>query len=239
MNQLDVLFVSPHPDDVEIFCGGTVARCVALGHRVGIVDLTRGERASNGTPQRRREESVAAAARLGVAEERMVLGLPDGGLDDRDDAQVAAVVDTLRRTRARLVVAPPVVDRHPDHEAAARLLRRAHFLGGLSTYAGGDAFRADRVVHYLGHVDRPPSFLVDVSDQMEMRREAIAAYASQFTRATGDRPTPINEQGFLPALEGRMRNLGRSIGVEFAEPFLVEGPVPVGDPVSTWTGGTP
>jgi len=238
VSHLDILFVSPHPDDVEIFCGGTVARCVALGHRVGILDLTRGELASNGTPEGRRAESLEAAARLGVTTERQVLGLPDGGLDDRDDAQVDAVVEVLRSTRARVLVAPPPVDRHPDHEAAHRLVRRAHFLGGLARRGSGEPFRAARVVHYLGHVDRVPSFVVDVSAYMDARRAAIAAYASQFERSQDDRATPINQPGFRPALEGRMANLGRQIGVDFAEPFGVEGPVPVADPVRTWTGGS-
>lgn len=236
--RLDALFLSPHPDDVELFCGGTVAKLVAGGHRVGIADLTRGELASNGSPELRREESLEAARLLGIEMPRPVLGFPDGHVDDRDPVQLKRVVELLRKARPRLLFAPLPRDRHPDHEAAGRLARRAVFLAGLArAEAEGSPGRPDVLVYYLCHRAVQPSFLVDVTATMEVRRRAIAAYASQFAPDARRRSTFVNRPGFLSAHDARLAALGAEVGVEYAEGFVLESPPCVDDPLTALSPG--
>lgn len=222
----DVLFLSPHPDDVDLFCGGTVAHLAAGRRDVVIADLTRGELASNGTPESRREASLRAVAILGARTERPVLGLPDGGIDPHDDEQVVAVVRTIRELRPRWTVAPWIEDRHPDHEAAGHLARRAHFLAGIARHApdAGPAFRSEKLLFYPCHHDVDPGLLVDVSEHMDTWSAAIAAYAEQFRRDEGRAPTPINRPGFVDAEAGRRARWGQRIGVAHAEAFVTADP---------------
>lgn len=223
----DVMFVSPHPDDTELFCGGTVAHLTSAGRRVVIADLTRGELASNGTPEGRRDASLRAAAILGV-EDRPVLELPDGGLDPRDDDQVEVLVRALRTWKPRWLIAPWAVDRHPDHEAASALARRAHFLAGVAQYAtsAGYPFRPERLLFHPCHHEVEVSVLVDVSVHMETWRAALAVYADQFERTADRAATPINRPGFLDAEAGRRARWGQRIGVRHAEGFVSETPWP-------------
>lgn len=222
----DALFVGAHPDDVELFCGGTIARLAHEGYRVMLADLSRGESASNGTPQQRREDSLAAAATLGVLPERPVLGLPDGGIDARAEDQLAAVIALLRRVRPTLLVAPWLHDRHPDHEAAGALVRRACFFAGVRNHRPdlGAAHRPARLVFAPCHHDVPVQLLVDVSATMDSWRRAVKAYRTQFDRSAAQVPTPINRPGFLEAAEGRRAHWGNLGGVAFAEGFVLEGP---------------
>ncbi len=229
---LDALFISPHADDVEVFCGATVAKLAATGYRVGIADLTAGELATNGTPEDRRRESLNAAAALGVTLPRPVLTLPDGGVDEHDPAQVCAVVEVLRAARPRLLFGPFPRDRHPDHEAAGRLLRRAVFLAGLSHFdAAGEAHRPRALVFYPCHAPVEPDFLVDVSQFMPARDAALACYVSQLSSG-GDRAgTYINAPTFAARGVARRVEWGGRVGVEAAEGFVVESAPLIGDPV--------
>lgn len=230
---LDALVLGPHPDDIELFVGGTVARLCAAGRRVGLCDLTAGELASNGTPAVRRQESLEAARQLGVALTRLQLGLPDGGLHEHDAAQLRAVVGLIRRARPRLLLAPHALDRHPDHEAAGRMARRAVFFSGVHGFdAPGEPFRPAAVAFYLAGRDAEPSFLVDVSAHMPARRAAIAAYGSQFAVSDQARATHINRPGYLSGIEARLAALGARVGVEFAEGFVLESAPLVDDPVA-------
>ncbi len=230
---LDALFVGAHPDDVELFAGGTAARLAALGYRVGICDLTAGELASNGTPQQRRAESLEAARLLGATLPRIVLGLPDGALDERDAAQLLAAVGLLRLARPRLLCAPAAFDRHPDHEAASRLARRAVFFAGVHAYAApGAPFRPQGVMFYVATRDLEPTFLVDVTAHMASRRAAILAHVSQFVAAAASAPTFINRAGYLDGLEARMAAWGARVGAPYAEGFLLESTPQVSDPVA-------
>jgi bacillithiol biosynthesis deacetylase BshB1 len=232
-SELDALFLSPHPDDVELFCGGTVARLVEAGSEVSIVDLTRGELSSNGTVEERREASLRAAEALGVKHEREVLGFPDGGLNEHDAKQLLALVELLRARRPQLLFAPYHVDRHPDHAAAGSLARRAKFFAGLKRYAAsGDVFRPRLLLAYPCHTPVPVSFTVDVGRVMKARREAIAAYQSQFTAGPNSTATYINQAGFLEAREARLREWGLASGVEFAEGFVAEAPLLISDPLT-------
>lgn len=222
----EALFLGAHPDDVELFCGATVACLAHTSRRVMIGDLTRGELASNGTPEQRRADSLRAAATLGALEDRPVLGLPDGGLDPQDPQQLRAVVELLRRVRPQLVVAPWPHDRHPDHEAAGALIRRAFFFAGVRSHApgSGGAFRPRRLLFYPCHRDVAVQLLIDVTAQMTAWRNALETYTTQFEREEQSVATPINRPGFLDAARGRRAHWGNLCGVDFAEGFLHDGP---------------
>lgn len=229
---LDLLFVGAHPDDIEFSCGGWVAAAVARGQQVGLLDLTRGELATNGTPEIRAEEATAAAAVLGVAV-RENLGLPDGGVSSESSA-VDGVVEVLRRLRPALLIGPWVEARHPDHAAAGRLLERAHFLGGLLRHRPelGTPWRARRLIRYPQRQEIRPDFVVDITAHAAIKRDAIAAHASQF----GGAATLVNQPIGAAAWEVRDRYWGATIGVEQGEPYLLGAPVPLEDPLVLGAG---
>ena len=231
---LDLLAVGPHPDDVELFCGGTLIRAAELGHSTGVLDLTRGERATHGTPDERARESAAAAEVLGL-KRRENLGLPDAGLDPAAPEQVAAVVQALRRIRPEIVLIPWIEDRHPDHEAAAALLLRATFLAGLARYSDGAAaavpFVPRQVLHYALRHRMTPSFVVDTSAAAARKAAAIACHASQVAPPAGGAPTLIGSSGALAAIEARDRYYGSLIGVSHGEPLRAVATPGLADPV--------
>lgn len=227
---VDLLAFGAHPDDLELCCGGWLALAARRGQAVGLVDLTAGELATNGTVGERAREAAAAAEVLGAAF-RDNLGLPDGGVDDSDDGQLAAVVGALRRRRPKLVLAPPVEARHPDHAAAGRLLRRAVFFAGVGGYRPdlGDRWRPLRLVVAPERHDLGADFVVDVGDVYEVKRAAIACHASQ---VGGGRATLVNDPVGLGAFEARDRFWGATIGVAYGEPYLIGAPVPLSDPLA-------
>jgi bacillithiol biosynthesis deacetylase BshB1 len=224
---LDALCFGAHPDDVELTCGGLVARLAAHGHRVGIVDLTRGERGTRGDVATRAREAKAAAAKLGA--ERMTLGLPDCGLDPQDARQLRAVVECLREHRPGLVVAPDHHDEHPDHVAASTLVTRACYFAGLAGFeAAGERHRPERLLFALYRSGTEPHLVVDVSEVWEQRMAAIREHRSQMDPAAGA-STYLTADNFLGAVEGRARAWGALAGVTHAEAFRVRGPWPVLD----------
>ncbi|HET7506381.1 MAG TPA: bacillithiol biosynthesis deacetylase BshB1 [Kofleriaceae bacterium] len=223
---VDVLAFGPHPDDVELFCGGTVIRLGELGYSTAVVDLTRGELASHGTLEERARETEAASAELGLAF-RDNLGLPDTGLAPTPD-QLAAVVGALRRWRPELVLAPWIEDRHPDHAAAGQLVARAVFLAGVRKFAPdrGERFVPRQLLHYAMRHRMTPSFIVDTSAAAARKARAIACYASQVTRrgTGGDAdPTLISSPRATEAIELRDRYYGTMIGVSHGEPVRSPG----------------
>jgi len=219
---VDVLAFGPHPDDVELFCGGTVIRLGELGHTTGVVDLTRGERASHGTPEERARESEAAARELGIGF-RDNLGLPDTGLAPTPD-QIEAVVGVLRRCRPELVLAPWIEDRHPDHAAAGALVTRAVYFAGVRRFAPshGERFVPRQLLYYAMRHRMTPSFIVDTSAAAARKARAIACYASQLVRrgSGGDAdPTLISSPRATEAIDARDRYYGSMIGVSHGEPL--------------------
>lgn len=215
---VDILAIGPHPDDVELGAGGTLAVHARRGLRVAILDLSRGELASNGTPAGRLEEAARAAAILGVAA-RYNLGLPDGGLGP-EPGQVGALARALRAFRPRLVLMPFAPDRNPDHGGAALLIERALFAAGLRRYeAELPPHRVELAAAYFINDSAPPAFVVDVTDVYEVKRRAIAAHASQFDPAGS--PTVINRPSFLAAIEARDRYFGSLVGTGYAEGFVL------------------
>ena len=229
----DVLGIAPHPDDLELSAGGTVAGLTAAGFGAVFVDLTEGERATRGTPELRRDEAARAGEILGLGR-RENLRLPDGGLDSRHPDQLRAVVDAIRRHRPRLVIGMHENDEHPDHQEGASLVRRAVYLAGLRNWPEADQepHRTPHCIFAMGRRTFDPSFIVDVTETYEVKRKAMEAFHSQLHRDARDPAvTPISDPGFLKALDARARHYGSIIGVDFGEPFWTDrpwGPKPEG-----------
>jgi bacillithiol biosynthesis deacetylase BshB1 len=224
MSGLDLLAFGPHPDDLEIGLGGTLAKHAALGHAIGLCDLTRGEMSSNGTPDERVREAEAAGKILGAAW-RENLALPDRGIGDAPD-HITRVVELIRRARPRAIAIPYWQDRHPDHQSSAALLRDAVFNAKLKRYeGGGEPWQPEWVCQYFINDAGPVSFVVDVSEHYEAKRQALACYASQFTRATNSAETRLNSVIFSQLIESRDAQFGALAGVRFAEGIVVSEPV--------------
>jgi N-acetylglucosamine malate deacetylase 1 len=218
---VELLVFGPHPDDLEIGLGGSIAKHVARGQRVGLCDLTKGELGTNGTPEQRLDESEAARAVLG-ASWRENLMLPDGNIGG-DPSHLRTIVDLIRRARPKTIAVPYDRDRHPDHMAASRLLTQAAFLSGLTRYAAtGEKWRADWLLYYFINDSARPSFVVDVSAHYETKRAALACHRSQFAPpSTGATATRLNTPRFQQLIESRDAQFGAQIGVAFAEGVIV------------------
>ena len=228
---IDVLAFGAHPDDVELFCGGTVIRLGELGYRTAVADLSRGEKASLGTPEGRAREAEAAAAELGI-QFRDNLELPDTELAVTP-VQLAAVVAVLRRRRPELVLAPWIEDRHPDHVVASELVTRAVMLAGVRNFAPetGARFVPRQLLYYALRHRMAPSFVVDTSAVAARKARAIACYASQLVRRDGDDPTLISAPGAAAAIEARDRYFGSMIGTSHGEPLRTAAVMGLADPV--------
>jgi bacillithiol biosynthesis deacetylase BshB1 len=231
VNLVEILAVGAHPDDVELGCGGLLLAMRARGHRFAILDLTAGERGSRGTPEERAKEAQAAAAVLG-ATARECLHLPDTRLEPTQ-AAIRAAVEAIRKWRPQLVVSMSPKDRHPDHAAAARIVESACFLAALGNVdAPGAPHRPRRVIRYSRHPWFRPSFVVDISDHLGKKLEAIRCYKSQFTRGEPGAKTPISAPDFEEDLLASWRFHGQGVGALYAEPFAMDGPPAVPDPVA-------
>ncbi len=221
---VDLLAFGPHPDDLEIGLGGTIARHVDLGQRVGLCDLTAGEMGSNGTVEQRLAEANAAGAVLGSAW-RMNLRWPDRAIGGDD--QVRSAVALIRRARPRTIAVPYGADRHPDHVSASRLLTEAVFNSGLRRYEPATPpWKPERVCYYFINDSAPPSFVIDVSGVYERKRRALACYVSQFQPSATDAiDTRLTSPRFRQLIESRDAQFGALAGVEFAEGFVVRDPL--------------
>ena len=233
---VDILAFSPHPDDVDLGCGGTLAALARRGRSFGIVDLTRGEMGTRGTPEIRESEAREAARILG-ARFRETLDLGDGDLRT-DRAAELRVVEAVRRARPRLILAPLPADRHPDHARAGRLVPEAAWYAGLAKLETGlPPHRPDQVIFYAAYVFAPPTFLVDVSASFATKIAALRAYRSQFYDENSSEPeTYVSSKGFFDGIEARSRALGRIANVEYAEGFVSNVPPTLADPVAAFLG---
>jgi bacillithiol biosynthesis deacetylase BshB1 len=226
LTSVDLLVFGPHPDDLEIGFGGTVAVHAARGLRVGLCDLTRGELGSNGTPEERAAEAEAARAVLGAAWRRN-LAWPDGGITGTGE-QIAAAVRLIRECRPRTIALPYWKDRHPDHRAASEVLTRAAFKSALRRFdeAAGAAWRADWVCYYFINDSVPPSFAIDVSARYAIKQQALACHRSQFTASdAASVETRLTSPRFLQRIESRDAHLGAELGVDYAEGIVVREPL--------------
>lgn len=225
--KLDILAFGAHPDDVELGCGGTIAKEVSLGKKVGIIDLTRGELGTRGTAAIRDMESEAAAKILGV-HIRENLNMRDGFFIN-DEAHQLKVIQMIRKYQPEIVLCNAVDDRHIDHGKGSKLVSDACFLSGLrkieTNFQGENqmAWRPKVVYHYMQWKNAQPDFVVDITGYNEIRVKAILAYSSQFYNPDSKEPeTPIASKNFLESLNYRAQDLGRLIGKDFAEGFTVE-----------------
>jgi bacillithiol biosynthesis deacetylase BshB1 len=232
--ELDLLAIGAHPDDVELSCGGTIAKCVKLGYGVGILDLTEGEMGTRGSREIRTREAASAAKVLGV-KVRESLSLPDGGFEVNRKSRLA-VIKTIRKYRPKILLMPHWRERHPDHVRANTLCREAWFYSGLSkietTLAGKKQlpWRPHHYFHYMQTYEFTPSFIVDISDVYETRFEALKAFKSQFYNPDSKEPaTFLSQKSFLDFMETRMKYYGQAIGTKYGEPFYSVHPVGITD----------
>jgi len=222
---VDLLAFGPHPDDLEIGLGGTLARHAALGLTVGLCDLTAGEMGTNGTVDERLAESEAARKALGAVW-RENLRWPDRRIGS-DAAHLEQAVAFIRRHQPRAIAVPFWSDRHPDHVAASELLTEGAFNSGLRKYkAEGEAWKPEWICYYFINDSAPPSFVVDVSDYYQQKRAALDCHTSQFQRdAPGAAATRLNTPLFRQLIESRDAQFGALAGVAWAEGFVVREPL--------------
>ncbi len=225
--KLDILAFGSHPDDVELGCGATLAKEVANGKKVGIIDLTRGELGTRGTVETRNEESKNASEILGVAL-RENLNFADGFFYN-DKVHQMEVVKMIRKYQPEMVICNSVDDRHIDHGKGSKLVSDACFLSGLmkiETKMDGKSqvhWRPKQVYHYIQWKNLEPDVVVDVSDFIDKKMEAVLAYKTQFYDPNNKAPdTPISSKNFTDSIIYRARDLGRLVGVEYGEGFTVE-----------------
>ena len=216
---IDVLAIGAHPDDVEFGVGGIIARLTQQGKKVKIVDLTRGEIGTRGTPEIRKAEAETSARVLG-AEDREILDLGDGQLQANLESR-RAVIEIIRKHRPTIVLAPHREDLHPDHASAGRIVSEAFYPSGFVNYpAGGEAYRPRGVLFYQAHFLFDPSFVVDTSESFDKKMEAIRCYASQLHKEQNDEPeTGISHPEFLGRIEARDRYYGSLVGAKYGEPL--------------------
>ena len=222
--KIDVLAIGAHPDDVELGCGGTVAKLISEGKKVAIVDLTRGELGTRGTDETRRQEAAKAAKLLGITE-RVNLKMKDGFLQNSEEYQMR-IVEMIRKFQPEIVLANAIDDRHPDHAKAAKLISDSCFLAGLrkiqTTHQGmaQESWRPKQIFHYIQWKNVTPDFVIDISEFLDKKIAACMAYKTQFYDPTSTEPvTPIATKDFLESLTYRAQDLGRLSGVTYAEGF--------------------
>lgn len=225
MLKLDILVLPVHPDDAELGCAGTILKEIALGKKVGIVDLTRGELGTRGTAEIRDKEAADAAKILGLAV-RDNLSIPDGFFENTKEYQLK-VIEAIRRFKPEIVITNAYHDRHPDHGRASQLVEDSAFLAGLrkveTSYNGEvqEAWRPNLVLHFIQDNYIKPDILIDVTDHWGKKVESIRAFGSQFFNPDWeDEPqTYISSPAFIEVIEARAREFGKSIGVKYAEGF--------------------
>jgi len=225
--KLDILAFGAHPDDVELGCSGTIAKEVSLGKKVGIIDLTRGELGTRGSVEIRNSESAKASEILGVSV-RENLDMRDGFFIN-DEAHQLKIIQMLRKYRPEIVLCNAIADRHIDHGKGSKLVSDACFLSGLvkiETELNGEkqqAWRPKVVYHYIQWQNIEPDFVVDISGFLDKKMESVLAYGSQFYDPNSNEPvTPITSKTFLDSVKYRAEDLGRLVGVEYAEGFTTE-----------------
>lgn len=237
MNEVDILAIFAHPDDVELTVGGTLLKMKGLGYRTGALDVTRGEMGTRGTVEGRAGEAMEAAKILQL-DVRENLGLADGHVFVDDDSRTA-MVRVLRRLKPKVLLTHQIGDPHPDHGHIAELVRESARLASMKNYdreSGAEKIAVPIVAHNVFSRLVPPSFIVDISDFLEEKMDAIRVHRSQFHDPNSDEPeTRLTVSGFLDELENRSRYFGSLIGVVAGEPYYVREALNVKDPIELLT----
>jgi bacillithiol biosynthesis deacetylase BshB1 len=226
--KLDCLAFGAHPDDIEITCGGTLIKLSNEGYQTGVVDLTKGEMGTRGTPEIRQNEAMKSAEimKLSVREN---LEIPDGNVQNTRENQLK-VISMIRKYRPTLIIAPWIESRHPDHSNCGKLVTDAWYLSGLYKIdTGQEVYRAQRVIYfYERYFDGKPSFIVDITKEFDTKLEAIKAHKSQFYNPDSKEPeTILSSPGFFDFITTRLRYYGELIDVKYGEPFIIRGDVKV------------
>ncbi len=233
MSQVDILAIFAHPDDVELTVGGTMLKMKHLGYRTGALDVTQGEMGTRGTVEGRATEAVEAAKILKL-DLRENLGLPDGHVFVTDEERTK-LVRVLRRLKPKVILTHQIGDPHPDHDHIATLVRESARLASMRRYdeaSGDDRIDVPKVAHNIFSRRVEPSFIVDVSDFLKEKMDAIRAHRSQFYDPTSTEPeTRLTTKDFLGELELRSRYFGSLIGAAAGEPFFVRETLNVEDPI--------
>ncbi|GAA4103683.1 bacillithiol biosynthesis deacetylase BshB1 [Mucilaginibacter panaciglaebae] len=225
MLKLDILVLAVHPDDAELGCAGTIMKHLALGKKVGVVDLTRGELGTRGSAEIRDKEAAAAAKILGLTL-RENLAIPDGFFENTKQYQLK-VIESIRKYQPEIIITNAYHDRHPDHGRACSLVTDAAFLSGLrkiETYQDGahqEPWRANLLMHFIQDMYIRPDIVVDVTEYWDKKLESIFAYGSQFHNPEWEKEpqTYISSPEFIAVVESRAREFGKAINVKFAEGF--------------------
>ncbi|SDS62138.1 bacillithiol biosynthesis deacetylase BshB1 [Mucilaginibacter mallensis] len=225
MTKLDILVLPVHPDDAELGCGGTILKHIALGKKVGIVDLTRGELGTRGSAEIRAQEAAAAAEILGLTL-RDNLELPDGFFENTKEYQLK-VIEVIRKYQPDIIITNAHYDRHPDHGRASDLVETSTFLSGLrkiETYFEGElqqAWRPHLLLHFIQDQYIQPNVVIDVTDYWDKKIDSVMAYGSQFYNPEwkGEPQTYISSPEFIKIIDGRGLEFGKSIQVKYAEGF--------------------
>jgi bacillithiol biosynthesis deacetylase BshB1 len=227
MIKLDILAIGAHPDDVELGCGATIAKEISLGKNVGILDLTRGELGTRGSAEIRDKEAMVSAKILGVAI-RENLAFADGFFVN-DKKHQLEIIKILRKYQPEIILCNAVEDRHIDHPKGSNLVSNACFLSGLrkiETELNGKSqtvWRPKHVYHYIQWKNIEPDFVVEVNDFLKVKIDAVKSYGSQFYDPNSKEPaSPIATKNFFDSITYRAQDLGRIIGVEYAEGFTTE-----------------
>ena len=239
--QLDSVAFGAHPDDVELFCAGTVIKLGSQGYKTGVISLTQGELGTRGSAEIRSQEFQEAAILLKLSAHKM-LDIPDGDVAVNWENKLK-IIREIRTYQPAVVFAPYWKDRHPDHENTSNLVREAAFLSGLKKIeTDQEAFRPYKVIFYPCWFEFKPSFVVDITEYHDQKIRAIQAYRSQFDhpdkKKFGDEETFISRPEFLEEITTRDRYYGTSIGTTFGEPFLVREPLRLDDPMDFFGPGS-
>jgi len=224
---LDVLVFAAHPDDAELAMGGTIAKLTKQNFKVGIIDVSRGELGTRGTPETRQKEAFQSAIILKTAV-RENLSIPDGNIE-RNKENLCKLVMEIRKYKPKIIFAPYFNDRHPDHIDASLLVKQAMFSSGLAKFKSfdkevfQDAYRPKKLFYYMQTYTFEPTFIVDITDTFEDKMKAVKAYSTQFHNPRSTEPeTFISKPDFLNYIEARSRFYGFQIGKSFGEPFYCE-----------------
>ncbi len=230
MNNVDVLAIGAHPDDVELGCGGALAKFISEGKTCAILDLTKGELGTRGTPEQRAQEAQEASKILGITQ-REQANLPDGGIQNSEDMQ-RIVIGWIRHFRPSLLLINAPTDRHPDHPHAAQLCIDAAFKSGLrqiqTTMDGNvqEAHRPKTIFHYIQFWNIKPDIIMDITGHLDTKISSVNAYASQFYNPDSDEPeTAISSKNFIDSIRYRSQDMGRLIYTDAGEGFISAQPM--------------
>lgn len=236
MEKVDIIAFGPHPDDVELGCGGLLAKEVSLGYKVGIVDMTQGEMGTNGSIEERRLEAQKAGKILG-ATWRTNLAIPDRNIAINDE-NLAKVVTVIRQARPTYILFPYGEDRHPDHVNTHNLLKEAYFSAGLRKYLPDlEAYRPQGVLYYFLNKFSEPTFIVDTSDFFEIKQASFLAHQSQFGRPNPAFKALFGNRKILESVESRDKFIGGQIGARYGEGFISQSQLKITDPMKLWKEG--